>query len=214
MHGHRRAFLRAGSGPVLLLIHGIGGSSRTWDEVLPLLAEHHTVIAPDLLGHGDSDKPRGDYSLGGFANGMRDLLVLLGVERASVVGHSLGGGVALQFAYQYPQLCERLILVSSGGLGAEVMPLLRAAAIPGAGFALANAARAPIRLPLLAAARAACRLGLLDTHDVREMAEIWARAARGRPRAAPSCARCAASSTCTARRSAARTGSTSPTGSR
>ena len=173
IHGHRRAYLHGGAGPVLLLIHGIGGSSRTWQPVLPLLADRCTVIAPDLLGHGASAKPRADYSLGGFANGMRDLLAVLGVERATVVGHSLGGGVALQLAYQYPQLCERLVLISSGGLGAEVTPLLRATAVPGAGFAIAASVRLPVRLPLLAAARAAAAVGLLDSHDVDELGEVW-----------------------------------------
>ena len=78
------------------------------------------MIAPDLLGHGESAKPRGDYSLGAYASGVRDLLLALGHERATIVGHSLGGGVALQFAYQFPERCERLVLVDSGGLGREV----------------------------------------------------------------------------------------------
>jgi pimeloyl-ACP methyl ester carboxylesterase len=173
VHGHRRAYLHEGTGPVLLLIHGIGDSSRTWEPVVPLLAQNWQVVAPDLLGHGQSAKPRGDYSLGGFANGMRDLLALLGFERATIVGHSLGGGVALQLAYQYPQLCDRLVLVASGGLGAEVTPLLRAAALPGAGLAISVGVRAPVRLPALAAARLAAAAGLLDRHDVSELAEVW-----------------------------------------
>ena len=107
VHGHRRAYVAAGSGPALLLLHGIGSNSGTWDRVITELARDHTVIAPDLLGHGGSAKPRGDYSLGGYANGMRDLLTVLGVERVSVVGHSFGGGVAMQFAYQFPERCER-----------------------------------------------------------------------------------------------------------
>ena len=173
MHGHRRAYLHGGTGPVLLLIHGIGDSSRTWLPVLPMLAEHYTVLAPDLLGHGDSDKPRADYSLGGFANGMRDLLAVLDIERATVVGHSLGGGIALQFAYQYPELCERLVLIASGGLGAEVTPLLRAAVLPGAGFAIGATVRLPLRLPIWAATHLAGRLGLLNSHDVRELVAVW-----------------------------------------
>src|SRR6185436_15596878 len=99
---------------------------------LPWLAERHTVVAPDLLGHGQSAKPRGDYSLGAHANGLRDLLGVLGHERVTVVGHSLGGGIAMQLAYQFPELCERLVLVSSGGLGREVSLLLRALSAPGA----------------------------------------------------------------------------------
>ena len=86
------------------------------------LARRYTVIAPDLLGHGQSDKPRADYSVGGYANGMRDLLTVLGIDKVTVVGHSFGGGVAMQFAYQFPERTERLMLVGSGGLGPEVHP--------------------------------------------------------------------------------------------
>ena len=115
-----------------MLLHGIAGSSHTWDPVIPLLAPNVRVIAPDMLGHGASAKPRGDYSLGAFASGVRDLLDLIGIDRVTIVGHSLGGGVAMQFAYQFPERCERLVLVSSGGLGREVTPFLRAATLPGA----------------------------------------------------------------------------------
>ena len=113
LHGHRVSYRAAGSGPLLVLIHGIAGSSATWEEVLPRLAERYTVVAPDLLGHGDSAKPRGDYSLGAYASATRDLLGALGYERGTIVGHSLGGGVAMQFAYQFPERCERMVLVSS-----------------------------------------------------------------------------------------------------
>jgi len=132
IHGYRRAYVRLGSGPALLLIHGIGDSSDSWRPVLAHLARSHTVIAPDLLGHGRSEKPRADYSVAAYANGMRDLLSVLDVDRVTVVGHSLGGGVAAQFAYQFPERCERLVLVGSGGVGRSVSPLLRLAAIPGA----------------------------------------------------------------------------------
>jgi pimeloyl-ACP methyl ester carboxylesterase len=125
-----------GEGPPILLIHGITSSSRTWKRVMPRLAETHTVIAPDLLGHGRSAKPQGDYSLGAYASGIRDLLVALEVPRTTVVGHSLGGGVAMQFAYQFPERVGRLVLVSSGGIGRDVNPILRAAALPGAEFVL------------------------------------------------------------------------------
>jgi pimeloyl-ACP methyl ester carboxylesterase len=136
VHGHDVAYRQAGSGPLLVMIHGIAGSSGTWVPVMPLLAEHYTVIAPDLQGHGESAKPRGDYSLGAYASGIRDLLGVLGHERATVVGHSLGGGVAMQFAYQFPQMAERLVLVCSGGLGKEVSPLLRALSLPGSEYVL------------------------------------------------------------------------------
>src|SRR3989442_2902850 len=136
IHGHDVAYRIAGEGPVLLLVHGIAGSSATWSRVIPALAEQHTVVAPDLLGHGESAKPRGDYSLGAYASGIRDLLAVLGHERATIVGHSLGGGVAMQFAYQFPQICERLVLVASGGLGKEVNPFLRAVSLPGSEYLL------------------------------------------------------------------------------
>src|SRR4051794_16411169 len=136
LHGHRVAYRLEGSGPPIVLVHGITSSSATWERVMPALAEHYTVIAPDLLGHGQSAKPRGDYSLGAYASGLRDLVVALGYDRATFVGHSLGGGVAMQFSYQFPELCERLVLVDSGGLGREVSLLLRSATLPGSEFVL------------------------------------------------------------------------------
>jgi pimeloyl-ACP methyl ester carboxylesterase len=136
IHGHRVGYRTGGSGPVIVLVHGMAGSSATWRYVLPALTEHFTVVAPDLVGHGESEKPRGDYSLGNFASGVRDLMLALGHERATLVGQSLGGGIAMQFAYQFPERCDRLILVSSGGLGDEVNWLLRALALPGAELAL------------------------------------------------------------------------------
>lgn len=130
VHGYQRAYRIAGSGPALLLIHGIGDESESWLPVMSRLAKHYTVIAPDLLGHGASDKPRADYSVAAFSNGMRDLLDVLDIDRATVVGHSLGGGVAAQLSYQYPERVERLVLIGAGGVGKEVSPILRAAAAP------------------------------------------------------------------------------------
>jgi pimeloyl-ACP methyl ester carboxylesterase len=132
LHGHRVIYRIAGSGPAVVLIHGMVNSSRHWEAVALRLAEEYTVIAPDLLGHGDSAAVRGDYSLGAHAASIRDLLATIGVDRATLVGHSLGGGVAMQFFYQFPQRTDRLVLVSSGGLGREVSLLLRGAALPGA----------------------------------------------------------------------------------
>jgi len=136
IHGHDVSYRMAGEGPTIVLIHGIAESSTTWRAVMPALAEHYTVIAPDLLGHGRSAKPRGDYSLGAYASGIRDLLAVLGRDRVSLVGHSLGGGVAMQFAYQFPERAQRLVLVASGGLGKEVSPFLKAVTLPGAEFVL------------------------------------------------------------------------------
>ncbi len=155
IHGYRRAFRVAGSGPAILLIHGIGDNSTTWHTVQAMLARRFTVIAPDLLGHGQSDKPRADYSVAAYANGMRDLLSVLDIDRVTVVGHSLGGGVAMQFAYQFPQLVDRLVLVGAGGVSKDVNVALRVAALPGATEALAL-----LRLPLvLPALQAAGRIG-------------------------------------------------------
>ncbi len=148
IHGYRRAFRVAGSGPAILLIHGIGDNSTTWDTVQTKLAQRFTVIAPDLLGHGKSDKPRADYSVAAYANGMRDLLSVLDIERVTVVGHSLGGGVAMQFAYQFPQLVDRLILVGAGGVTKDVNIALRIASMPMGSEALALL-RLPLVLPVL-----------------------------------------------------------------
>jgi pimeloyl-ACP methyl ester carboxylesterase len=136
IHGHRVAYRLAGSGPPIVLIHGITSSSMVWEGVGPQLARRHTVLAPDLLGHGQSAKPRGDYSMGAFASGIRDLVLWLGLGPVTVVGHSLGGGVAMQFAYQFPERTDRLALVSSGGLGRSVHGLLRAATLPGSELVL------------------------------------------------------------------------------
>jgi pimeloyl-ACP methyl ester carboxylesterase len=131
LHGRRVIYRVAGSGPPVVLIHGMLNSSSHWRSVALSLAREHTVIAPDLIGHGDSAAPRGDYSLGAHASSIRDLLAAMGIDRATIVGHSLGGGVAMQFFYQFPQRTERLVLISSGGLGHEVSPMLRTAALPG-----------------------------------------------------------------------------------
>jgi pimeloyl-ACP methyl ester carboxylesterase len=144
IHGYKRAYRIAGSGPAILLIHGIGDNSTTWNTIQANLAQRFTVIAPDLLGHGQSDKPRADYSVAAYANGMRDLLSVLDIERVTIVGHSLGGGVAMQFAYQFPQLVERLILVSAGGVTKDVNVLLRLASLP-----MGSEALALLRLPLM-----------------------------------------------------------------
>jgi pimeloyl-ACP methyl ester carboxylesterase len=141
--GGTLAYTAAGSGEPLLLIHGLGGTRRTWRNIIGPLAATHRVIAPDLPGHGDSDAPAGDYSLGAHAAALRDLLVALGHPTATVAGHSLGGGVAMQFAYQFPERTSRLMLISSGGLGRELTPMLRAATLPGAQTVVSALARIP-----------------------------------------------------------------------
>src|SRR5205085_2714904 len=170
-HGHQVSYRTAGDGgPVVLLIHGITGCAAQWDKVIPLLAERYTVVAPDLLGHGQSAKPRGDYSLGAYAVGVRDLLVALGHRRATVVGHSLGGGVAMQFSYEYPPFAERLVLVSSGGLGREVHLMLRAATLPGSEIVLPLIAHERLHGVGGALGGFLGRLGLQAGTDLAEMA--------------------------------------------
>jgi pimeloyl-ACP methyl ester carboxylesterase len=171
LHGHRVSYRTAGDrGPVVLLIHGIVGCAEQWDQVAPLLAERYTVVAPDLLGHGQSAKPRGDYSLGAYAASVRDLLVALGHRRATVVGHSLGGGVAMQFSYEYPPFAERLVLVSSGGLGREVHLMLRAATLPGSEIVLPLIAHERLHAVGTAVGGLLGRLGLQTGTDLAEMA--------------------------------------------
>ncbi|MUM17279.1 hypothetical protein BI330_12915 [Mycobacterium sp. CBMA 623] len=171
IHGYRRAFRIAGSGPVVLLIHGIGDNSATWDSVHAQLAEHFTVVAPDLLGHGQSDKPRADYSVSAYANGMRDLLAVLDIEKVTVVGHSLGGGVAMQFTYQFPHLVERLILVSPGGVTKDVNIVLRCASLPFIGDAL-GLLRLPMAMPLVRLGGAVARATLGRAGMARDIPDV------------------------------------------
>lgn len=182
VNGHERAYVIGGRGPAILLLHGLGCDSRTWRRVIGRLTRSFTVVAPDLLGHGRSAKPRADYSLGGYANGMRDLLAVLDIDRVTVVGHSFGGGVAMQVAYQFPSLTDRLCLVAPGGLGADVSPVMRALTLPGAGTALAVASSAPV----LSAARVVGRLAraarLPGTADVLPALDVLERQADVRVR--------------------------------
>jgi pimeloyl-ACP methyl ester carboxylesterase len=173
LHGRELSYVQAGSGPVLLLIHGIAGTLENWQAVIEPLARGHTVLAPDLPGHGRSAPGAGDYSLGALAAGLRDLLVALGHQRATLVGHSLGGGVAMQFAYQFPEMTERLVLVSSGGLGPEVSPILRAAALPGAELFIAATAALGNNVGTKVA-RGLAFVGLRPSTDVSEVARGYA----------------------------------------
>ncbi len=173
VHGRPVVYAEAGDGPVLLLVHGMAGSFENWRAVMAPLAREHTVIAPDLPGHGGSVGGAGDYSLGALAAGLRDLLIALGHERATLVGHSLGGGIAMQFSYQFPEMTERLVLVSSGGLGPEVSRLLRAAALPGADVFIAATA-GPARAVGAALGRGLAAVGLQPSPDVAEVARGYA----------------------------------------
>lgn len=170
LHGQDVGFRRGGSGPVVVLLHGMAGSATTWRHLLPALSEDYTVVAPDLMGHGSSGKPKGDYSLGAFAAGLRDLLVTLGYERVTLVGQSFGGGVALQFAYQHPERCARLALVSSGGLGPEVNPLLRVLAVPGTGYVLSLACNSWLHRSGIALGGT---LGRLGWRPGAQLEEVW-----------------------------------------
>ncbi|MEV6908826.1 alpha/beta hydrolase [Amycolatopsis sp. NPDC051071] len=160
------------SGELLVLLHGISGSGETWRPLL----EHfertgfgHRVLVPDLPGHGDSGTPRADYGLGAMASVVRDVLALTGGRHATIAGHSLGGGIAMQFAYQFPEMCARLVLVGSAGLGPQVTSVLRATALPGAKATLSaavNPATVAIARGLAAAGR---RLGGKLAPETREL---------------------------------------------
>jgi pimeloyl-ACP methyl ester carboxylesterase len=172
IHGHKRAYVKVGTGPALLLLHGLGCDHTTWLPVIAALSRRYTVIAPDLLGHGRSAKPRADYSVGGYANGMRDLLTVLGIDRVTVVGHSFGGGVAMQFAYQFPERTERMILVAPGGLGSEVTAAIRAITLPFFHQAMGVVTLPGVRHLTTAGLRALAASGLPRARDLDEVAEI------------------------------------------
>ena len=170
LHGHPFSYTDSGEGPVLLFIHGLLGSQRQWAHLVDRLDDDHRVIIPDLFGHGESAKPMGDYSLGAHAATLRDLLDRLEVERVTLVGHSLGGGIAMVFTYLFPERVERLVLVSSGGLGREVSPLLRSATLPGAELVLPVLASGWVRGRLASAGRVLEAVGMRPDSDVRE---VW-----------------------------------------
>lgn len=169
-HGRRVVCHVGGSGPAVLLVHGITSSAATWRRAVRYLGEGHTVIAPDLPGHGESANPAGDYSLGAYAASLRDLLALLDVPRVTLVGHSLGGGIALQTAYLFPDLIERLVLISSGGLGVDVHLLLRAATLPGSELVLPLIASPQVLGAGDAVGRGLNRLGIPVPPRI---AEVW-----------------------------------------
>ena len=170
LHGHSFSYTDSGSGPVLLFIHGLLGSQRQWTHLVDRLDDGHRVVVPDLFGHGESAKPMGDYSLGGHAATLRDLLDRLGIERVTLVGHSLGGGIAMVFSYLFPERVERLVLVASGGLGREVSPLLRSATLPGAEYVLPVLASGWMRERIASAGRLLGSVGLRPGSD---LTQVW-----------------------------------------
>jgi len=170
LHGHTFSYRMAGSGPALVLLHGVTCSSETWEEIIPALAKHFTVIAPDLLGHGQSAKPMTEYSPGAYSALVRDLLIGLEQTRVTLVGHSLGGGIAMQFSYLFPEMIERLVLVSSGGLGRELHGILRMAALPGADVVLPWFNTSRMRSVVDRCGALLGRAGLRASTDLRE---VW-----------------------------------------
>jgi pimeloyl-ACP methyl ester carboxylesterase len=174
----------AGSGEPILLVHGLGGSRRTWRHVIMPLSLTHTVIAVDLPGHGDSAAPAGDYSLGAHAVALRDLLMMLGHQKATVIGHSLGGGIAMQFAYQFPERLSRLALISSGGLGTELSLVLRAATLPGASAVVAGLTSLPSGLRVLVQPALSVVPGLVAHEDAGPLADAMRSLSIPRQRAA------------------------------
>ena len=172
LHRHELCYLDAGSGPAILFIHGLLGSHRSWAHLVDMLDAEHRLLAPDLFGHGASAKPRGDYSLGAHAGTLRDLLDLLGIDRVTLVGHSLGGGIAMQFCYLFPERVDRLVLVASGGLGRSVSPLLRSATLPGAELVLPLIASRWVQRRTEAVARPLGRLGRRVT-STSDLTEAW-----------------------------------------
>jgi pimeloyl-ACP methyl ester carboxylesterase len=184
IRGREITYLRAGSGPAVVLIHGMANTASTWNAVIPWLAEHATVVAPDLPGHGGSTNPGGDFSLGAHASFVRDLMIALDIPRATLGGHSLGGGVAMQAAYQFPERCERLVLVGSGGLGREVALYLRALTLPGAELVLSLGCSPRVLAAGQAVAGWLRRTGLRPTASFAEVARCYASLASPQARTA------------------------------
>jgi pimeloyl-ACP methyl ester carboxylesterase len=170
LHGQQLSYVDSGSGPVVLFIHGILGSQGHWAHLVDKMDDDNRVLVPDLFGHGESAKPLGDYSLSSHAATMRDLLDHLGVERVTLVGHSLGGGIAMQFYYLFPERVDRLVLVASGGLGREVNAILRSATLPLAEQVLSVAASAPVLSRVEALGRGIAKVGWRAGPD---LSAVW-----------------------------------------
>lgn len=169
LHGEELSYIDSGDGPVVLFIHGMLGSQHHWSHLVDRIDDNQRVVIPDLFGHGDSAKPMGDYSLSSHAATLRDLLDQLEIETVTLVGHSLGGGIAMQFFYLFPERVERLVLVASGGLGREVTPLLRSATLPGADLVLGVVASGWMTSRLQGVGKAASKVGWKPGADVNAM---------------------------------------------
>jgi pimeloyl-ACP methyl ester carboxylesterase len=170
LNGHEMHYVHAGEGPPLVFLHGVLGSHQVWAELAATMSATNYVVAPDLFGHGSSAKPMADYSLGGHAGVVRDLLDALGIREATLVGHSLGGGIAMEFTYLFPERVNGLVLVASGGLGREVNLLLRMPTLPGAELVLPLMASGFARRQGNKLARTLRLVGIRGSTDV---AEAW-----------------------------------------
>lgn len=174
LYGQPISYREMGEGPAIVLVHGITSSSKTWKETMPLLAKNHRVVAFDLFGHGESSKTVKDCSLGAYASTLRDLTVLLDVPRATIVGHSLGGGIAMQFAYQFPERVERMVLVSAGGLGRDVNLALRAATLPGSELVMPVMFSSPVRAAANTIGSFFSKIGIHGNADIEGVSEGFA----------------------------------------
>ena len=119
-----------GSGDPVILLHGIGGFLEYWDANIEALAQGQQVYALDMLGFGRSTKPPAAYTLAFLAQNVQAFAHALQLDRVSLVGLSLGGGVALQFARMFPSRVRKLVLVASAGLGRRIGASLRLATLP------------------------------------------------------------------------------------
>lgn len=160
--GHQMSYVTGGSGPPMVLLHGLGANSFTWRYVLPTLMQHYTIFAPDMFGCGDSDKANVDFSLHAMAGYVNGFMEAVGLDRAIFVGHSLGGGLTMQYCHEYPGHAERIVLVSSGGLGTDLHWLLRISTLPGANGIIGAMADPRTRLPQLSRTMEQRRLHRLD----------------------------------------------------
>ena len=144
---HRMSYVTGGSGPPMVLLHGLGANCFTWRFTLPTLTQHNTIYAPDMFGCGESDKAGMDYSLDAMADYVNGFMEAVGLHSAIFVGHSLGGGITMQYCHRHPGHAERIVLVSSGGMGRDLHWLLRISTLPGANSVIGAMADPRTRLP-------------------------------------------------------------------